>query len=78
MLSSREERWLHLISQFNFSKISIKPERLHVMGDVFCRAPNVINFLADLSISTAEVPNLCIRPKFMRGIRNPSIVWANL
>lgn len=41
-MSRKEARWLDLLSQFNISRISLKAGKVHVLGDVLSRAPQVV------------------------------------
>eukprot|EP00171_Calliarthron_tuberculosum_P023944 IDg23944t1 len=36
-VSRREARWLHYLSQFNITKVTLKPGRIHVLGDVLSK-----------------------------------------
>lgn len=52
-LSRKEARWLEILGQFGISKISLKPGRVHVLGDVLSRRPHVMS--AKLELGNAEV-----------------------
>ena len=41
-LSKKESRWLGTIGDFGISAITLKPGKIHVLGDVLSRAPHVI------------------------------------
>lgn len=40
-MNRKEARWLDLLSQFGIQKVTLKPGRVHVLGDVLSRAPHI-------------------------------------
>lgn len=56
-LNRREARWLDLFAQFGITKVTLKPGRVHVLGDVLSRAPHVMEEIALLNHTSVSVPD---------------------
>lgn len=57
-LSGKEARWLELFGQFGISKMSLRPGRVHVLGDVLSRAPHVMSGIlqvGNMELSKAKI-----------------------
>ena len=56
-LSRKEARWLETLGNFGIFPITLKPGKIHVLGDVLSRAPHVITG-RNASFSNIEVPEI--------------------
>lgn len=57
-LSRREARWSEILGNFGVFPITMKPGKIHVLGDSLSRAPHVINSSDETSavLNSTEVP----------------------
>ncbi len=55
-LSRREARWLETLGNFGIFPISLKPGKIHVLGDTLSRAPHAsVNVLEVLKMDLDEI-----------------------
>ena len=55
-LSRKEARWLETLGNFGIFPITLKPVKLHVLGDALSRAPQIIK--GEMKINDVEVPSI--------------------
>ena len=55
-LSRKEARWLETLGNFGIFPITLKPRKIHVLGDALSRAPQVIK--GETEINDVEVPSI--------------------
>jgi hypothetical protein len=57
-LSRREARWSEILGNYGIFPITMKPGKVHVLGDVLSRAPHVMNSSDETSavVNTTEIP----------------------
>lgn len=53
-LSRREARWIETLGNFGVFPITLKPGKIHVLGDVLSRAPHAED--ADIKVNDVEIP----------------------
>jgi hypothetical protein len=58
-LSRREARWSEKLGNFGVFPITLKPGKIHVLGDSLSRAPHVINLSDETSavLNSTEIPH---------------------
>jgi hypothetical protein len=58
-LSRREARWSEILGNFGVFPITLKPGKIHVLGDSLSRAPHVINSSDETSsvLNSTEIPH---------------------
>ena len=52
-LSRREARWIETLGNFGIFPITLKPGKIHVLGDTLSRAPHV---KGDVNVNDVEIP----------------------
>jgi len=59
-LSRREARWLETLGNFGIFPVTLKPGRIHVLGDVLSRAPHVteVNKKSLISFNALDIPKI--------------------
>ena len=55
-LSRKETRWLETLVNFGIFPITLKPGKIHVLGDALPRAPQILN--GETKINDLEVPSI--------------------
>ena len=55
-LSRKEARWLETLGNFGIFPITLKPGKIHVLGDTLSRAPHVIKSESGTLLNSLEVP----------------------
>jgi RNase H-like domain found in reverse transcriptase len=58
-LSRREARWSEILGNYGIFPITIKPGKIHVLGDALSRAPHVMSSSDETSVvvNTTEIPH---------------------
>ena len=55
-MSRKEARWLETLGNFGIFPITLKPGKIHVLGDVLSRAPHVLSGnSSSLKVNDVEV-----------------------
>ena len=66
-----------LLSQFGILKMNLKPSRIHVLGDVLCRAPHVMPE-DTLDVNNMNVAVVFLNLDFSRQYEKDQLFWPIL